>query len=248
MITHPESAMSSTTLGLKELHHLQLQLADRQKKLTMGPRQVKAKNKIVGAKQQEFDARKASIVELQKQADDVNLQVRTNEQRIAETKTKLNQASSNKEFDIFRGQVANDEAKNEALEDQYLELLEQVDNGKVQQATLETELAGAEAEEKALEAKVAEENPGLIEQKENLEAEIKQAEKCIPSSMSDDYKRLVSAYGPDSIAAVEEGACTCCFEELIPQLRVEIRMGKIIRCRSCARLLYSDEQPVGKGV
>jgi uncharacterized protein len=235
--------MSSTTIGLKELHLLQLQHAEREKKLTLGPRQVKAKQKAADAKKAEIEAQKAKVLEQQKQADDVNLQVRTNEQRLSDTKVKLNQASSNKEFDIFRTQIENDTTKNANLEDQYLELLEQVDQGKDEQLELEAQLAEAESVISVLEAKVAEEQPGLLQDKAALEVEIKEAEKCIPSSMSEDYRRLVGAHGADSIAAVEAGACTCCFEELIPQLRVEIRMGKIIRCRSCGRLLYSDEQP-----
>ncbi|MBC8289719.1 MAG: phospholipase, partial [Planctomycetes bacterium] len=65
-----------------------------------------------------------------------------------------------------------------------------------------------------------------------------------PSKFGDDYRRLVSAYGPEAIAVAEEGACTECFTELSPQHQLELRVGKVIRCRMCGRLLYNDDAAV----
>ena len=233
--------MSLTTGGLKELHQLRVQLADRQKKLTLGPRRIQSHRKLVEAKRAEIDAHKADTLSMQKQADGVNLQIKTNEQKLADLTSKLNQAASNKEFEIIKNQMARDTAANLGHEDTYLELLEKVDVAKEAHVGLESELKDAESSVKAVEAKVADAEPGLKGDAEALEVEIKVAEKCIPSLLRDDYKRMVIVHGADCIASVDEGACTNCFEELSPQLRVEIRMGKVIRCRSCGRLLYSDD-------
>jgi uncharacterized protein len=234
--------MSSTTGGLKELHQLRLQLTDRQKKLDLGPRQILAKKKLVNAKQTEIEDHKANTLSMQKQADEINLQIKTNEQKNVELTSKLNQAASNKEFDILKTQIARDVEKNLEYEDRYLEILEQVDGAKQDQVELESQLKDAESTVKAVEARVAEAEPGLKRDSDELAVEIKTAEKCIPSHLVDDYKRMVIVHGADCIASVDEGACTNCFEELAPQLRVEIRMGKVIRCRSCGRLLYSDAE------
>lgn len=232
--------MSSATLGLKELHQLRLQLDIRQQKLSQGPRQIEAKKKSIDSKKKEIDAQKAKVTDHQKQADQINLQVRTNEHKLSELRLRLNQAASNKEFDITRNQIDKDTAANVVLEDQYLGLLEVVDRAKAQLAQLHADVVDAEAAVKAMTAKFAEEAPALEQQAAELLAEIKVAEQCIPGSLREDYRRLVEAYGADSIAVVEGGACTCCFEELSPQLRVEVRMGKVVRCRSCGRLVYID--------
>lgn len=233
--------MSPTTGGLKELHVLHQRLHDKKTALVDGPRSVAIREGLCKKKQAEIDEQKALITEHQKAADEKNLQFKTNEQKIVELKAKLNSAASNKEFDILKGQIEADTAANGVLEDEYLELLEQVDGDRRQLAVLEGELEEATrlVKEKASEVEAA--LPGIQTAIDEITKELKTAEQCIPSKFGDDYRRLVSAYGPGAISVAEEGACTECFTELSPQHQLELRVGKVIRCRMCGRLLYTDD-------
>jgi len=208
--------------------------------LQAGPRSIAVRKGACSKKQAEIDEQKVCITDLQKRADESHLQFKTNEQKIVELKSRLNAASSNKEFDIFKGQIEADTAANAVLEDEYLELLEKVDAAREHLQSLETELAEAVRLTKEVAAEVQGAEAGIQADIEELQKEVKTAECCIPSRLGEDYRRLVAAYGPGAIAVAEEGACTECFTELSAQYQLELRVGKVIRCRMCGRLLYGD--------
>ena len=233
--------MSSATGGLKELHQVHLDLDACRKQLDNGPRRIAAHEKLVARKQAEIDAQKSQIIEFQKTADQKHLQFQTNEQHVEDTKAKLNQAKSNKEFDIFKGQIAADEKANAGLEDDYLELLEQVDTEKSRLAELTNEFKEAEANAAKLKSEFAELEPQVKTQASDLEGELREAEKCIPTKMQEFYRRLVGAHGPSSLAPLDVNACSECFVELSPQNIVEVRTAKLVLCKSCGRFLYSAE-------
>lgn len=233
--------MSSATGGLKELHQVHLDLDACHKQLENGPRRIAAFEKKVAKKQTEIDAHKAHITSIQKTADDKNLQIRTNEQTVADTKAKLNQAKSNVEFDIFKGQIAKAESSNETLEDEYLELLEQVDAEKVRLEELNGELKDAEAALKKAKDDFAELEPQVKTQAATLAEELREAEKCLPTKEMGLYRRLVEAHGPSTLAPLDANACSECFVELSPQDIVEVRTAKLVFCKSCGRILYGAD-------
>lgn len=233
--------MSSATGGLKELHQVHLDLDACHKQLESGPRRIAAHEKIVTRKQAEIEAQKTKITEIQKAADQKNLQYRTNEQTVEDTKAKLNQAKSNVEFDVFKSQIASAEKANAGLEDEYLELLEQVDSEKTQLEVLNGELKDAESAVQKIKAEFAALEPQVKQQAAELEGELKEAEKCIPTKMMEMYRRLVGAHGPSSLAPLDANACSECFVELSPQNIVEVRTAKIVFCKSCGRILYSAD-------
>lgn len=230
--------MSSATGSLKELHQVHLALHECQQKLAAGPRRIAAHEKAAAKRQAEIDAQKAKITEYQKEADQRNLQFRTNEQELANLKAKLNQAASNKEFEIIKNQMAADNEANAKLEDEYLELLEQVDAGRAHLEELNGTLADAESSLKAVKDEFAAEEAGIRAKAAEIETELREAEKCIPSKMMEMYRRLVDAHGAGSLAPTDGNACSECFVELSPQNMVEVRNAHVVVCKSCSRLLY----------
>lgn len=233
--------MSSATGGLRELHQVHLALDACHKQLDGGPRQIAVHQKRLTAKQAEIEAQKIRITDQQKSADQKNLQFRTNEQTVADTKAKLNQAKSNVEFDIFKGQIAKAELANESIETEYLELLEQVDVEKAGLAELNDELKEAEARLQKAKTEFSELEPKVKEQAARLTEELREAEKCLPSKEMGLYRRLVEAHGPSTLAPLDANACSECFVELSPQNIVEVRTGKLVFCKSCGRILYSAD-------
>ena len=232
--------MSSATGGLKELHDLHLRYADVESQLDSGPRQIRVREKVAAKKQAAIDAQNENLKELQKAADHKNLQFKTNEQHLAGLRVKLNQAASNKEFDIIKGQIEADTTANASLEDDYLEALETIDAGKQELADLEGELKTAQAAIESAKQDVAVEKPKLEAQLAELKAEISEAEKCVPKEMREDYRRLVAAKGSECLARVEAYACSECFVEVSPQQKVELRSARATKCKSCGRLLYME--------
>jgi len=232
--------MSSATGGLKELHDLHLQYADVESQLDSGPRQIRVREKIAAKKRAAIDALKEELTAQQKAADHKNLQFKTNEQNLVDLRTKLNQAASNKEFDIIKGQIESETAASSTLEDEYLEALEAIDARRQELADLEEELQAALAAVETAKQDVAAEKPKLEAQLAELKQEISGAESCIPKEMREDYRRLVVAKGSECLSRVEHYACSECFVEVSPQQKVMLRSAKATKCKSCGRVLYME--------
>ncbi len=233
--------MTTAAGGLRELHQLLIRLKDVNHKLTNGPKKIEVRKKLVVKKREELAAQKALVIDLKKSADEKDLQLKTNEAKISELQGKLNTVTSNKEYDIFRSQIEADRMANSVLEDEILDSLEKVDQAQQKVNELTEQSESAEAEAKRIADSVAIEEPDLRSELAAIKAAISDAESPLPSSIVPFYRRLVDAHGSDALAAMESGVCTACYMEVSPNNRVELNSGKIVRCRSCDRILYLPE-------
>lgn len=233
--------MSAAAAGLKRLHELHLRLQELQQQLEHGPRQIKARQQIVARKEGEVDVLKAEYKQVRMLADQKNLQLKTKEGNIAQQKAKLNQATSNREFDIIRSQIDADTMANSVLEDEILEVLEKVDQLQAKIKKSEEEVAQAAAEVRRIAQEVETVAPKLRSQVSELEASLREAEKILPGAAMETYRRLVQAHGAGALSTVENNACTACFAVLSTNTLVELNTGKFLFCRSCGRLLYRPE-------
>ena len=233
--------MSLAANELKELHQLHIQLASVEEKMDRGPRQVRAREQFVQKKQAELEEQQNKLKQLRMAADQKGLQLKSKDAKIAELRGKLNQATSNREYDIIRSQIDADTMANSVLEDEILEALEKVDQMQIAVKKVEAELAAAKAEAKRIGEEVSAAEPGLRRATEELQARLREAESRLPGTILEVYRRLVQAHGATALAAVQNNACTACHSILSPQEQVNVRTEKTVFCRSCGRLLYRAE-------
>jgi hypothetical protein len=230
--------MNTTSEGLTRLHELHLQLREVQSELDQGPRQIAARRQGVEKKQAELEARRQKLKQARMLADQKNLQLKANETKIAELKSKQNAVTSNREYDILRGQIEADTMAKSVLEDEIIEALETVDRTQVEVKQLEQDVAAAEAELKKFTQEIESKIPGLKERAEALRALVAEAEKFLPAVIAPEYRRLVQVHGADALASVENRSCSHCCLTLTQQMMVELKSGKTLFCKSCGRLLY----------
>ena len=74
-----------------------------------------------------------------------------------------------------------------------------------------------------------------------MEGELVQAEKALPADLKADYERVVRSKGADSLAVADDGVCTGCGQQITLNMQNELKLSKLIFCRSCGRLLYLPE-------
>lgn len=225
--------------GLQILHDLHLKLQAVQEELEKGPRLIKAKENVLAKKQVELDQAKTIYTDQRKMADQKNLQLKTNENKLADLNAKLNMASTNREFDILKGQIAADKMANSVLEDEILDCMEQVDRLKGKIAEAETVVANAKDDVRKMTDQVAAAEAGLKERAGKLKLAVAEAETVVPKDFMATYRRLVLAHGAEALAVVENNVCTSCNVSLSPQQGVELRGGRFIFCISCGRLIYA---------
>ena len=230
---------SDLSIALSQLHGLLVQLAEAEAAFADGPRSITVSEKQVTLAEQKIEEQKATIKQTRKAADDLNLKLKTKEAELKKLQGQLNAATSNKEFDIFKGQIASVGSERAALENTAFEAMEEIDAAQATLKRLEVELKSLRQTVQTLRAEVEANRPGLEKTLEELKSQIAVAEKVIPSGEGlSAYRRLRIANGAGALAGIEDDFCEGCNCRVTNQDLVRIRTGEFLRCRECNRGLY----------
>ncbi|MEP3478149.1 MAG: hypothetical protein ABJZ55_02770 [Fuerstiella sp.] len=225
--------------AFESLHLLLQKLTNANQLLEHGPKRVANCEQKVVAAQEVCDHQKAEIQQIKKKADQTALHLKTSEGEVDKQKLRLNDAKSNKEYEIIGGQIEAAKQKCEAFEDQILDLLNQVDEAETKLEDLKGLKQEADDKVESVKATVAKKRPGLLEEVESLNSRIAEAEKLIPTGeATSNYKRLKDSLKDKALAKVEDGYCEQCNSQLTSQDAVQVNMGKYMLCRQCGRILY----------
>jgi len=233
--------MNSLTDSLKELHTIHLELEAAQTQLQRGPKQIAAREGIVSKREQELKDFVAQLKQIKMASDSKSLELKTLEKKIDDSRAKLNAASSNREFDIIKGQIKADEMAKSVLEDEILEGYDAVDEEAAQQSGYEKKVEDAKTELKEFATTFDAHRKTREETVLRLQAELMEIEKTLPREPAERYRRLVQRVGAKAMSAVVNKACGNCYVSLTPQQSIQLKSGKILFCGSCGTLLYIDE-------
>ena len=235
----PDTAV--TAAALRELHRIHRQLSDLRERIERGPKQIKAREANVVRLEGEWANSKTDVKNAKVAADQKQLSLKAGEARIQDLRSKLNQASSNREYQALKDQTAADEMANSVLADEILEALEKIDG--LAGLVVEAERNLAKAKEELTRAQAQwNENQGRLEgDLKRLEAQLREAETVLPRDFDDAYKRIVKSKGSDAMAQIEEGNCGGCFQNITPNMLNSLMLSKVVCCQNCGRLLYMPE-------
>jgi len=233
--------MSVTAAALRELHRIHQRLADLRDRLERGPKQVRARETNVAVLEAKLAEARDRAKQTQMALDRKQLDLKSGEQKVLDLRVKLNAANNNREYQALLEQIAAAEMAGSVLSDEILEGLEKVDQLVIVSKEAEINLAAGKQEmektKQALEASAVTIRADLSQ----LEVELVDAEKALPSEIKADYDRVVRSKGADSLAAVDEGVCTGCGQQITLNMQNELRLSRHVFCKSCGRLLYLPE-------
>ena len=203
---------------------------------------VSAASAALEAAQAHLADRHEEIMRLKKEADALNLDVRSAEDEVERFDLQLLGAKSNKEYDILRRELEAGQAKKSKLEDEVLERLERAD------VVAEEEAAAKAALEEATKSldekkKTAESVEGELAQEESsLRQERDGVVSGLDTETRHSYDRLLAQRRDSAMSKVVDGVCSACARKLTPQLTNLVDIGEeIVHCMSCQRILYLDE-------
>ena len=107
---------SDLSNALRQLHELLMQLDKAEAAFADGPRSIAAAEKQVQQLEQQIEDQKAKIKQTRKSSDELSLRLKTKEAELKKLEGQLNVATSNKEFDIFKSQIASVGSEREEFE------------------------------------------------------------------------------------------------------------------------------------
>ena len=120
--------MAVPSATFRSLHRIHRQLTDLRSRLDRGPKVIAARKANLTALAEKIEAAKQAVKDAQLATSQKELQLKEREDHIQYTKTKLNTANSNKEYQTFLEQIAADEQANSVLSDEILELFDKVED------------------------------------------------------------------------------------------------------------------------
>jgi len=163
-------------------------------------------------------SRDEEIARLQKEADELNLEVRTAEGEVERLSAQLLSAKSNKEYDVLSREVQAAKDKKGEHEDAVLERLEQADAMAEEKAAAQSAVEAAQVAVDAAAQSLA-----------DLEEELSGEEKALTDEREADlaqldaetrrlYEALLAQRGDSAIAKVRDGTCSACSRKLTAQM------------------------------
>ena len=178
--------------------------------------------------------------------------VETKTQGIAKARLKLNEVKTNQEYNAALAETENMKRAVLKLEEEQLEIMERLESARSEEKALKELVAKEEAEFSKLKA-----------EKETLVAALQAEAKTLGAKRADiaakidpvylsHYDRIYKVRENKAVAGLKDAYCQACFQSVLPQLALEVRMGTVIhKCPHCQRFLYfvaDEEQETRKKV
>jgi uncharacterized protein len=229
------------TTVLRTLHRLHRQLSDLTERLDRGPKQIRAVEANVQHRESLLTQTKADAKKLRMAADNQQLQLRSNEDKVKDLRRKLNGATNNREYQALLEQIAADEMAKSVLEDEILEAMEKADAFHANIVEAEAALAAARQKADQVRNDVAKQLEPLQADLARVQAELQETEATLPHDIRDMYTRIVRQKGEDALAMVENQYCGGCNQQIQLNMLNQVMLGQPIFCKTCGRLLYLPE-------
>jgi uncharacterized protein len=233
--------MAVNAEALRELHRIHRQFADLRDRFERGPKQVAARETNLVRMGEELAKIQAETKAARVRSDQKQLLLKTSEDKISSLKSKLNTASSNREYQAFKDQIAADEMAGSVLADEILESLEKIDEYGKMIVEAQKKIAVAKEESAKVQETVRQESAQLEGEIKRLEGLLKEAESKLPEDFQEAYYRVVKSKGADAMAEVQNGFCGGCYQQLTPNNIAELSMARAIFCKNCGRVIYLPE-------
>jgi uncharacterized protein len=234
--------MAANAELLELIHRIHRQLADLRDRQQRGPLQVKARETNAAKIEAELTAAQDAVKQTKVISDRKQLDLKANEQRIAEWKVKLNACSNNKEYQTMIDQIAAAEMAGSVLADEILETMEKSDQLELVVAEVKTRVAAAKNEVTKFRDMVAGEAQNIAADIARLDSELTEAEKQLPTEFREEYRRVIRGKGADGMAKMEAGVCEGCGKQVTLNMQNHLMLGKPVFCTACGRLLYTAER------
>jgi hypothetical protein len=223
---------------LKEIHRLRRFAKELQDQIDRGPVVLKAQqNKVAKLADALRDAQE-SVKKLKVSIHETEVSLKVKAQQIDKHQLQLNSASSKKEYDALKNEIAHDKEASKQLEDDILTRMMEADERAAQVPEFEQALAKGKEDLGAFEKNHQTRLQELARHLAEAKAQLQSVESSLPDDLRPAYDRLMVAKGEDSMSAVNGRTCVACYTEITAQNYNDLRTEQFVLCKSCGRILY----------
>jgi predicted nucleic acid-binding Zn-ribbon protein len=233
--------MPGPAVILREIHRLSRHAKELEREIERSPRLLKAQQTKVARQEETLREAQESLKHLKVAIHDKEVTLRGKNQEITKHERQLNEATSKKEYDALKAEIASERNACRKLEDDILNDMALSEERAAQLPELERAVQRAKDEvaqfDTANQARAADLKKELSQVSQNLQ----DIEATLPPDIQPTYQRLVTARGEDALAPVQNRTCTACYTEITAQNYNELVQAQFVLCKNCGRILYLPE-------
>ncbi len=236
--------MSTPIDLLAALQEVDQRLRQKESTLQELRQQISASASAVETKQQEAEAQRLRLNELESRQLATELQLKEEEGKIKEKRVRQNRIRNERELMAVRHEVELMKEANEKIEEDGIRLLEQIEQEKTRLVQTQTEI-------EALKGKMAAEAGRVETQIASLESEVQQERnererfaRDIDADLCARYERIFAKRGGIVVVEIRSDTCQGCYMRIPPHMSNQIRSSvqvnahTIFHCPHCGRILH----------
>ena len=211
------------------------QLADIPVQIDSELEELTDKKKILSIAKEEIDA-------LQKNRKAIESEVQGENDHMAKAKTKLPAVKTNKEYTAILSEVDAIKKKVEGLEDKELEIMEVLEEKQKGLPAIEKKCKEEDAHFQEYKTKKADELDRVTKEMNPLLAKRESVKSQIDKVIFQRYEKVAKSRGGTAVVSLQENICQGCFQQILPQMVINVKVGESIhQCSSCLCFLYWEE-------
>ena len=211
------------------------QLADIPVQIDSEFKELEDKKKILSIAKEEIDT-------LQKNRKAIESEVQGEIDHMAKAKTKLPAVKTNKEYTAILSEVDAIKKKVEGLEDKELEIMEVLEDKQKGLPAIEKKCKEEDSHFQEYKTKKADELDRVTKEMNPLLAKRETVKSQIDTVIFQRYEKVAKSRGGKAVVSLQENICQGCFQQILPQMVINVKVGESIhQCSSCLCFLYWEE-------
>ncbi len=240
--------MGSILDALLKLQEVEIQLTELRQRIGAKQHAVRAQEKRIAVHTTELETKRKAMRDRQVEADRLNLDVKSFEDRVAKLRTQLNSAKTNKEYSTLLSEINTHKADSAKVEERTLNLFTELDAAKkiidqedARLADEQTRLAEVRKSARDYEQQVADRLKALTSERER-------AAEAVPEPVLGTFGRVAEKHDGQAMAVVlrtnprrEEFVCSGCnMGVTLQQVNAIISRDEPVFCNICGRILFLE--------
>jgi predicted nucleic acid-binding Zn-ribbon protein len=226
---------------LREIHRLRRFADELRIEIERGPRTIQLQQAKITKQEDLLREAQETIKRLKVDTLSKESMLRTRHQQIDKHQLQLNQASSKKEYDALKAEIAADQRACRQIEDDILHDMGETEEQTSQLAELERNVQRAKEEVAQFEASFRMRQGSLTEQLNQTLRQLKEVVDTLGDDVRPQFERLIAAHGEDALSAVQNRTCSACYTEITAQNYNDLIRQQFVLCKNCGRMLYLPE-------